>query len=142
MKVLLAQTDTTVGFLSQSPIRLREIKGRSEEKPFLKVFSSFQTLQAHVRIPRQYKHLVRYARKTTFIVKNQAFRYVDDPSHTALIEQFGWLYSTSANKSGEGYEADFCRSHADWIIEDVRGLQECSSSRIFKLGHHRLKKIR
>lgn len=142
MQVLLAQTDTTVGFLSQDPLRLRDIKGRDEAKPFLKVFCSFKTLAQHARIPSEHKRLVRYARKTTFIVKNQAFRYVEDPSHAALIERYGWLYSTSANPSGEGYEADFCAQNADWIIEDDRGLCEQSPSKIFKLGHHRFLKLR
>lgn len=142
MKVLLAQTDTTVGFLSQNPLRLREIKGRDEEKPFLKVFCDFKTLQQHIRIPALHKRLVRYARKTTFIVKNRAFRYVDDPSHANLIAQYGWLYSTSANPSGESYEAAFCAQNADWIIEDDRGLAECTPSKIFKLTQSRLVKLR
>lgn len=142
MKLLLAQTDTTVGFLSQSSIRLQEAKGRNESKPFLKVFSSFKTLSLHTRIPSNYKRFVRYSRKTTFIVKNQAFRYVDDPSHSKLINSYGWLYSTSANPSGKAYDADFCAQHADWIIEDSRGLSEQSPSKIFKIGQNRLKKLR
>lgn len=142
MKILLAQTDTTVGFLSQDPLKLREIKGRDEEKPFLKVFCDFKTLQEHIRIPFAHKRLVRYARKTTFIVKNSAFRYVDDPSHAHLIAHHGWLYSTSANMSGESYDADFCTRNADWIIEDDRGLTELLPSKIFKLGHHRFLKLR
>jgi tRNA A37 threonylcarbamoyladenosine synthetase subunit TsaC/SUA5/YrdC len=142
MKVLLAQTDTTVGFLSQDPLRLREIKGRDETKPFLKVFCDFKTLTQHTRIPMKHKRLVRYARKMTFIVKNQAFRYVDDPSHAALVEGYGWLYSTSANPTGQSYEEDFCTRNADWIVEDDRGLSEQSPSKILKLGQHRFLKLR
>lgn len=142
MKVFLAQTDTTVGFLSQDAERLGEIKTRDTAKPFLKVFSDFQTLKEHTRIPNAHKNWVRRAKKTTFIVKNQAFRYVNDPYHAKLIGEYGWLYSTSANPSGGSYESDFCARHADRIIEDYRGLCELSPSKIFKLGHHRFKKLR
>lgn len=142
MKVLLAQTDTTVGFLSQDAMRLGEIKMRDSAKPFLKVFSDFQTLKKHSRIPNEYKNWVRRAKKTTFIVRNQAFRYVNDSSHATLIAQYGWLYSTSANPSGGSYESDFCTQNADWIVEDCRGLSELSPSKIFKLGHHRFQKLR
>lgn len=142
MKVFLAQTDTTVGFLSHDAKRLEEIKGRSENKPFLKVFADFKTLQHHVRIPLMHKRFVRHARKTTFVVKNRAFRYVDDPSHARLILQHGWLYSTSANESGKHFHRSFCLKHADWIIEDSRGLVEKSASKIIKLTSYTRKKLR
>lgn len=115
---------------------------RPSDKPFLKVFADFQTLKAHARIPNAHKNWVRRAKKTTFIVKDQAFRYVSDPSHAGLIAQYGWFYSTSANPSGGTYERDFCTQNADWVIEDERGLSEQSSSQIFKLGHRRFKKLR
>ncbi|MFY9142076.1 hypothetical protein [Sulfuricurvum sp.] len=141
-KVLLAQTDTTVGFLSQDAKRLEEIKMRASDKPFLKVYADFYVLRRDIRIPVLHKHRVRHSRKTTFIVKNQAFRYVSDPEHARLIRPYGWLYSTSANESGQKYDAEFCISAADWIIEDYRGLQELSASRIYKLGSTRLRRIR
>ncbi len=142
MKLFLAQTDTTVGFLSQNAGVLRSAKGREESKPFLKVFCELKTLRNHIRIPKAYKRHVRYARKTTFIVKNQAFRYVRDEDHARLIRPYGWLYSTSANESGSSYDPDFCTDRADLIVEDARGLQECASSRIYRLGRHRLKRLR
>ena len=115
---------------------------RESDKPFLKVFADFQTLKAHTRIPNTYKNWVRRAKKTTFIVKNQAFRYVSDPSHAGLIASCGWFYSTSANPSGGAYDRNFCLQNADWIIEDDRGLSELAPSSIFKLGHHRFLKLR
>lgn len=142
MKVLLAQTDTTVGFLSQNGQRLEEIKMREEGKPFLKVFADFTTLKREIRIPTYHRRRVRHAKKTTFIVKNQAFRYVSDPDHARLIRPYGWLYSTSANPSGGSYDPRFCHERADWIVEDARGLSELSPSRIYKLGRNRLKKLR
>lgn len=142
MKVLLAQTDTTVGFLSQSADKLREAKRREESKPFLKVFCAFHTLKTHIRVPDAHKRRVRYSKKTTFIVKNQAFRYVTDPDHARLIERYGWLYSTSANESGSSFDPSFCLERADWIIEDAQGLYERSSSKIYRLGRQQLKRIR
>ena len=140
--VLLAQTDTTVGFLSQDAQRLQEIKKRDNTKPFLKVFSNFKTLRQNIRIPIIHKHLVRYSRKTTFIVKNQAFRYIDDPEHSHLIERYGWLYSTSANESGKEYDELFCQSISDHVVEDYRGLSERSASKIFRLTPTRLVQLR
>ncbi len=74
--------------------------------------------------------------------KNQAFRYVSNPEHAALIRPYGWLYSTSANKSGERYDPSFCHHAADWIIEDYRTLHEAGASRIYKLGRTRLVRVR
>lgn len=132
-QVILAQTDTTVGFLSQSPQRLQQIKMRDTSKPFLKVYADFKMLRKDIRIPPLHKRRVRYARKTTFIVKDQAFRYVDEANHSKVIERYGWLYSTSANESGKSYDKAFCQSFSDLIIEDYRGLSEKSASKIFRL---------
>jgi tRNA A37 threonylcarbamoyladenosine synthetase subunit TsaC/SUA5/YrdC len=141
-KILLAQTDTTVGFLSQDAKRLEEIKQRPENKPFLKVYSELKNLRRDIRIPSPHKQRVRHSKKTTFIVKNQAFRYVTDPEHATLIKSYGWLYSTSANESGKSYESNFCRTSSDIIIEDARGLYEQSASKIFLLNTTHLKQLR
>lgn len=142
MKVFLAQTDTTVGFLSQDAERLVVIKMRPQEKPFLKVYASLRRLRNDIRVPERFKSKVRHARRTTFVVNDQAFRYVTDPHHARLIRPFGWLYSTSANESGKGYESDFCRTVSDIVIEDTRGLSEKSSSRIYRLTRNKIKKLR
>lgn len=141
-KILLAQTDTTVGFLSQDAKRLEEIKRRAGNKPFLKVYAELKVLRYDIRIPAIHKHRVRHSRKTTFIVKNQAFRYVSDPEHARLIQPYGWLYSTSANESGQKFEPLFCRTVSDVIIEDSRGLHEQSASKIFILKTTHLKQLR
>jgi tRNA A37 threonylcarbamoyladenosine synthetase subunit TsaC/SUA5/YrdC len=140
--VILSQTDTTVGFLSQDPSRLEEIKMRAENKPFLRVYAELKVLTRDIRIPLTHKHRVRHSTKTTFIIKNQAFRYVSDPKHSSLIKPYGWLYSTSANKSGENFDERFCRSVSDIIIEDNRGLQEQSASKIFYLNTTHLTQLR
>lgn len=140
--VFLAQTDTTVGFLSQDAKRLEKIKMRPNNKPFLKVYADLSRLKNDIRIPLYHRHRVRHSRKTTFIVKDQAFRFVQEGEHSHLIREYGWFYSTSANESGKHYDPAFCKNVCDWIIEDSRGLYEASASRIYKLGHNRFKKLR
>lgn len=141
-RVILTQTDTTVGFLSQDAKRLERIKMRPHNKPFLKVYADLQRLGNDIRIPITHRHRVRHSLKTTFIVKHQAFRFVQRGEHSHLIKRYGWFYSTSANESGKHYDPDFCHSVCDWIIEDSRGLYEASASRIYKLGQIRFKKLR
>jgi tRNA A37 threonylcarbamoyladenosine synthetase subunit TsaC/SUA5/YrdC len=142
MPIILAQTDTTVGFLSQESSELERIKGRPEGKPFLKVFASFSLLQSTLRIPLKHRSWIRHASKTTFVIKNQALRYVREPSHARLIQKYGWLYSTSANKSGYPYDENFCFSHSDIIIENSRDFFLSSPSQIFKITSTHSKKLR
>jgi tRNA A37 threonylcarbamoyladenosine synthetase subunit TsaC/SUA5/YrdC len=142
MHLILAQTDTTVGFLSQDESLLARTKGRPENKPFLKVFSTFKQMTQHTRIPLKYRTWVRHARKTTFVIKNQALRYVGGSPHARLVEHYGWLYSTSANESGQHFNRDFCEGHSDLIIEDSHGLHERASSKIFKLTSTQYTRLR
>lgn len=141
-KVLLAQTDTTVGFLSQDAKRLVEIKGRLGNKPFLKVYAELKVLRRDIRVPLLHRQRVRHSTKTTFVVKNQAFRYVCDLEHARLIKPYGWLYSTSANESGKNFDSTFCRTISDVIVEDHRGLHEQSASKIFLMNTTHLKQLR
>ncbi|MDD5211742.1 MAG: hypothetical protein PHV62_04960 [Sulfuricurvum sp.] len=142
MHIILAQTDTTVGFLSQDASLLNSVKGREEGKPYLKVFASFKVLQEHTRIPLKYRIWFRHARKTTFVIKNQAFRYVGQEPHSSLITKYGWLYSTSANESGKGFDQQFCAEHSDLIVENSQGFQECKPSKIFRLTSTKYKQLR
>lgn len=141
-RILLTQTDTTVGFLSQDAKRLEKIKMRPINKPFLKVYANLSLLKKDIRIPLNHRQRIRHSRKTTFIVKNQAFRFVQGGEHSYLVKRYGWFYSTSANESGKHYDQYTCKNMCDWIIEDTRGLFESSSSRIYQLGHQRLRRLR
>lgn len=142
MSIILTQTDTTVGFLSQDSASLARIKKRESTKPFLKVFASFSLLKNTVRVPLKHRSWVRQAKQTTFVIKNQAFRHVSDVSHARLIQKYGWLYSTSANESGREYDREFCISHSDILIEDYRGFIPSSPSKIFQLTSTKFKKLR
>lgn len=143
MSILLAQTDTTVGFLSTDAKRLEEAKLRPSSKQFLKVYPSFKEFKNDGgRIPPKYKKFVRRAKKTTFIVKNRASRIVKDPIHLQLLANYSWLYSTSANKSGCGFDKEYCLEKSDIIIEDARGFKEDSPSALFKINNVRCRRLR
>ncbi len=137
------QTDTTVGFLSQNESRLYEIKSRKESKPFIKVYSSFRDLLfEQIRVPSSQKNRVRRSKKTTFIVKNKAFRVAKSLLDSNILRNSTWYFSTSANESNREFDREFCESKADIIIEDKNGLHESGSSNLIKINHVKRKKIR
>ena len=143
MDVILSQTDTTVGFLSQDAKKLYEIKSRQTSKPFLKVYQSFKAfLHAHNRIPQNQKNLVRRSKKTTFIVKNRAFRVAPFSLDSQILRSLSWGYSTSANESGKHFDPLFCEAKADIIIEDARGLYESGSSSLITINNTKKKRLR
>jgi tRNA A37 threonylcarbamoyladenosine synthetase subunit TsaC/SUA5/YrdC len=143
LEVILTQTDTTVGFLSQDADKLYTTKLRPQTKPFLKVFTTFATLRDEsYRVPHAMKNLVRRSKKSTFIVKNRAFRVATHPLDSQLLRNMPWTYSTSANESGKDFERGFCEAKADIIIEDADGLRQTTSSQLFKLNHTKRKRLR
>ena len=143
MSTILTQTDTTVGFLSQSSQKLYEIKSRSNTKSFIKVYSNFKSfIETGNRVPLSKRRTIRYAKKTTFIVKNRAFRVVALEQNSQIMRKLSWCYSTSANKSSEGFSRDFCETKSDIIIENINGLHERKSSRLIKINNIKTRKIR
>ena len=141
-KVYLVQTDTTVGFLSKNKEKLNKIKQRPINQPILIEVDSLDTLKKFVRVPKNFKKMVRRAKKTTFIYPNgNSFRVVKNEKHLEFLKKFEWMYSTSANKSGERFKEDWARSVVDVIVEDERGFFEGKASNIYKLKK-RIKRIR
>lgn len=143
LRVILAQTDTTVGFLSQDEKKLKEIKKRSQTKPFIKVYRDFKALKSSKsRIPQMFKNSVRRAKKTTFIVKNSAFRVSVSPLDSQPLRDLEWHYSTSANESGLDFDMGFCADKADIIVQNRDGLHQKSSSSLYLLNNQKRKKLR
>ena len=140
--VVLTQTDTTVGFLSQDADALYEIKSRSTKKQFIKVYSDFKTFNSTCRVPSSQKNLIRRSKKTTFIVKNRAFRIAKSSLNSQILRDSTCSYSTSANKSNESFSREFCESKADIIIEDKNSLYETTSSSLIKLNERTKRKLR
>ena len=142
-KVYLAQTDTTVGFLSQDAQKLATIKNRPPSKPFLMEVANFKELQKRARVPKKYRRYVRYAKKTTFVYPNShAIRVIKDKLHLRFLEKFGWMYSTSANPSGGSYDPIFAKEAADIVVTDSRGLFEGRPSRMLRLGRRVKRRLR
>ena len=139
--VFLTQTDTTIGFVSQSAKRLTQIKLRPPHKHYIKAVDSLKTLQTFTRIPHRYKGLVRRAKKTTFILPDgNSYRVVHDPHHLLLLQRLKWAYTTSANRSGEPYDEAFAKAQADVIITPLKANQ--TPSTIYKLGKETIQRIR
>lgn len=143
-KVYLAQTDTTVGFLSNDDKKLTSIKQRPQTQKILQVVDSFETLKTHVRVPQKFKKHVRNAKNTTFIYPNQAsYRVVDSSNeHYTFIKKFKTMYSTSANLTQHHFDESFAKEHCDVIVEDKNGFYEAPSSRLIKLSCTKIKKLR
>ncbi|RLA66677.1 MAG: Sua5 YciO YrdC YwlC family protein [Epsilonproteobacteria bacterium] len=141
-KVFLTQTDTSIGFVSQSADRLTSIKQRSPHKHYIKAVDSLATLQSFTRVPQRHKHNIRRASKSTFIMPNgHSYRVVKDKVHLLLLKRLGWAYTTSANLSGESYDERFAREVADVIVEPLVQ-QRARVSSIYKLSNHQIKRIR
>jgi len=142
-KIILTQTDTTVGFLSQDATMLREIKSRKNNKPFIKVYSNFKTLKSEkIRIPNSKKNLLRRSKKITFIVKNQAFRVAQYEVDSEILRKLKWTYSTSANESEKNFNRDFCEEKADIIVENGNRLFEGEASKLYKINNRAIKRLR
>jgi tRNA A37 threonylcarbamoyladenosine synthetase subunit TsaC/SUA5/YrdC len=143
MSVILAQTDTTVGFLSHDAQKLYEIKSRPQTKPFIKVYKDFRSfLSDGKRVVNGRKNIVRRSKKTTFIINDFSFRVARSTLNSQILRDSLWFYSTSANRSGEKFSRDFCESKADIIIEDKGGLLENSSSVIIKINSKKQRRLR
>jgi len=142
-KVILTQTDTTVGFVSQNEIRLSHIKERLSSKPFIKVYQNFHALKEDKRrVPNSQKRRVRRSKKTTFIVNQLAFRVANITLDSALIRANKWNYSTSANESSKSFNRTFCEEKTDIIVENKISLYEGNSSSLYKINDKCLRKLR
>ncbi|MEA1892367.1 MAG: hypothetical protein U9N33_06600 [Campylobacterota bacterium] len=143
VKVILTQSDTTVGFLSQDEKKLQEIKQRDSAKPFIKVYKNFRTLlNSKQRVPQRFKNIVRRSNKTSFIIKNRSFRVADISLNSQLLRDSTWHYSTSANEANKNFNREFCEKKTDIIIENKDRLKELSSSSLYKMNSVKRIKLR
>jgi len=141
--VFLAQTDTTVGFLSQNPLRLAEVKKRDSKQPFLLCVDSFQKQKKLARTPKKFRALVRRSQKTTFLYPNaKAIRVVKDTAHKQLLKKFDFLYSTSANENKKPFSLDYAQEKADIMIKTKEGYHDNSPSPLIKLTKHQKQILR
>ena len=138
--VFLTNTDTAIGFVSQNSDRLDEIKKRVDDKRYIRAVNSLDTLKGFTRVPNRFKNRVRRSKKSTFIIKEESFRMVDDDKHLLLLNRMGWAYTTSANLSGAKYDEEFAKGGANVVVYPLS--KDKSPSKIYKLGRYKIKKIR
>jgi tRNA A37 threonylcarbamoyladenosine synthetase subunit TsaC/SUA5/YrdC len=142
-KIILTQTDTTVGFVSQNQTRLQSIKERPTSKPFIKVYKDFKSFtKDNKRIPNSQKNRIRRSKKTTYIVNELAFRVAEDKLYSSILRKVRWNYSTSANETTKSFNRDFCEEKTDIIIEDKSSLYEGTSSSLYKINNKIIKRLR
>ncbi len=142
-KIFLAQTDTTVGFLSKDKRALNKIKKRPLDTPCIKSVGSLKDLLLHVRVPKAHKNRLRKSAKTTFIYPNkQSFRVIKSSPHKEFISSHEWMYSSSANLTCKDFDEAYARSVADEVIENEGGFFERKASNIFLLSREKMRKIR
>ncbi len=142
-KVILTQTDTTVGFLSTNPLKLAEAKKRDVNQPFLLCVDTFKKQKKLARTPKKFRSLVRRSKKTTFLYPNKkAIRVVKDETHNQLLKKFDFLYSTSANENKKSFSFNYAIEKADIMIETKRGFSEVAPSPIKKLSKIKISTLR
>jgi len=141
--VFLVQTDTTVGLLSKEKKRLSLIKQRDIKQPFLKSIATFCELKKETRVPKRFKKFVRRKKKTTFIYPNlKAIRVVQDAPHQSFLKRFGWMYSTSANKTGCEFDFGYIKDRVDIILFEADEFRADSASSIIKIGKKSIRRLR
>lgn len=141
--IYLAQSDTTAGFFSTESKCLNALKQRDLDKKVLLESSSLHYIKSLARVPNIHKNRVRKAAKSTFIYPNgKAIRLIKEQNHLAFLGQFGYLYATSANKSGQNFNKAWAIESSDIICIDSRNLTQGSASKIYKINNAKMKKIR
>lgn len=139
--IYLAQTDTTVGFLSKNLEEINALKGRNKNQPCLITTAKFSELKSLARVSNLFKNYVRRAKKTTFIYANKkAIRVVKDCKHAEFLKKNGYFYSSSANQHGCKFDEEWARSVADIILDE--NFFENIPSKILKLSKNKIIKIR
>ncbi len=142
-KVILTQTDTTVGFLSSNSQKLAKAKRRDANQPFLLCVDTFKKQKELARTPKKYRSRVRRSKKTTFLYPNKkAIRVVKDDAHNQLLKKFDFLYSSSANENKEAFFLNYALQEADIMIETSNGFSQNPPSPIIKLSRYKITQLR
>ena len=138
----LTKTDTTIGFVSQDSSKIDIAKKRLPNKHYIRVVNSLKSLKSFTRVPPKYKNRIRRSKQTTFIMPNgNSFRVVKSSKHNLLLDRLKWVYSSSANLSGEKYNNEYASSVAEVIISEPNS-RDTNASKIYRLGFSRIKSIR
>lgn len=153
--IFLAQSDTTAGFLCENFEILNRVKGRNAKQNVLLTLDTLNKLKNLVRVPNAHKNRVRKSIKSTFIYRGKnslnqeslAIRLVSKEmskkvSHSAMLEFFPFLYSSSANAHNAEFNLEFALQNADILVLDWRFLSAQKPSKMYKITNTMIKKIR
>lgn len=145
-EVYLTQTDTTAGFLSQSPNILLSIKKREQDKPFITILDSMSTLRSKFRINKKFRKFVRNSKKTSFVLEKNNFSFRVCPNthpHHDFVKKYRSIYTTSANLAGKKFDIEFALKNCSTIVlNHLLELEEKESSKIIKINNRKMKKLR
>jgi tRNA A37 threonylcarbamoyladenosine synthetase subunit TsaC/SUA5/YrdC len=141
--VVLIQSDTTVGLLSQSGPQLNRLKGRLETQPLIETVASLAVLKKRLRVPVAVRSRIRRTARTTIAYpQGQAIRVVSG-RHARQLQALGWCYSTSANPTGRGFSEPWAKEQANLWCLRPEGFSAQRASKIFRLSRNgRLIKLR
>lgn len=143
MMLFLAQSDTTAGFLSKSKNSIILAKQSNDNKPILVESNSLYNIKAQSRIPKKIGKDIRRSKKTTFIFQNKkSFRLINHGLHYVFLNNFKYLYSSSANLHKCKFDLNFAKNITDVWIYDKRGIFNDTPSKIFKVRRNKIIKIR
>jgi len=138
----LTQTDTTIGFVSQDSTKIDQAKNRLSDKYYIRVVDSLKILKTFTRVPQEHKNRLRRSTRTTFIFpQGESFRVVKGTKHNLLLNRVKWLYSSSANLSGALYDEDYAKKMTE-VMVSFPNVNSGKASKIYRLGHSRIKSIR
>jgi len=138
----LTQTDTTIGFVSQDSSKIDQAKKRLQNKHYIRVVNSLETLKSFTRVPNAHKNRVRRAKRTTFIMPSgYSFRVVKEVEHNLLLNRLKWAYSSSANLSGAEYNEHYANEEAEVIVHSATK-RVGQASTIYRLGQKNMRLIR
>ena len=141
-KLYLTPTDTTMGFVSQSTSAIDKAKNRQANKHYIRVVNSFEMLKTFVRVPQKHKNRLRRSKKTTFIFpQGVSFRVVKGTKHNLLLNRVKWFYSSSANLSGSEYNELYAKEKTE-VVVSFSEITSGEASKIYRLGHRRIKSVR
>lgn len=141
--IYLAQCDTTIGLLSANAKILNIAKNRPKSQNVLMQVASLYILKNYARIPTKHKNRIRKSKYCTFIYSNKkALRVVNEGQHTQFFAPFKMLYSTSANPTQSAFNQQWAEGICDVIVRDKRGFRANQGSKIYKINHQRIKRIR
>jgi len=139
--LILTNTDTTIGFISQNSQKIDKAKKRPPNKHYIRAVNSLRTLKKFTRVQNRYKNLVRRAKKSSFIIKSNSYRVIKNTKHNLLLDRFKWAYSSSANLSGEDFDEVYAKDMAEIIVFEPNTTNS-KASKIYKIRNERIKRVR